>query len=107
MKRKKEYILITIGTIFVALATKFFLAPNRIAAGGVIGLAIIINKFIPYLNLGFLSLLMNIILFIVAIICIGGKFGGKTIYTSLSLSLFIATFRYCITSSKALTMIYF
>ena len=52
-KKKKEYILITIGTIFVALATKFFLAPNRIAAGGVIGLAIIINKFIPYLNLGF------------------------------------------------------
>ncbi|MDU1442634.1 MAG: YitT family protein [Clostridium cochlearium] len=103
MKRKKEYILITIGTIFVALATKFFLAPNRIAAGGVIGLAIIINKFIPYLNLGFLSLLMNIILFIVAIIYIGGKFGGKTIYTSLSLSLFIALLDIVLPAQKALT----
>ncbi|BDR76685.1 YitT family protein [Clostridium tetani] len=103
MKRIKEYILITIGTMFVALATKFFLAPNRIAAGGVIGLAIIINKFIPYLNVGILSLVMNIILFIVAIIFIGGKFGGKTIYTSLSLSLFIAMLDIILPGKTALT----
>lgn len=86
MKNIKEYALITIGVILVAVGIQFFLAPNKIAAGGVSGAAIIINYFIPSLSIGLLMLIMNIILFIVAFVVIGNQFGAKTIYTSLSLS---------------------
>ncbi|MDF2880654.1 MAG: putative rane protein [Clostridiaceae bacterium] len=86
MKLFKQYFLITLGVIFVAIGTEFFLAPNKIAAGGVIGIAIIINHFVPTLQVGLLMLIMNVILFIVAFIIIGNKFGAKTIYSSLSLS---------------------
>lgn len=103
MKRIKEYLLITIGTMLVALATKFFLAPNGIAAGGVIGLSIIVNKFIPYINIGILTLIMNTVLFIVAFIFIGGKFGGKTIYASLGLSLFISILDILLPNYEVLT----
>ncbi len=86
MKTIKEYTLITIGILLVAISIKFFLAPNKIAAGGISGAAIIINYFIPSLPIGLLMLIMDAILFVVAFIAIGNKFGAKTIYTSLSLS---------------------
>lgn len=86
-KRVKEYFWITIGFLIVALATKFFLAPNKIAAGGITGIAIIINHFIPWLQVGILMFIMDVILFIIAFIVIGRKFGAKTIYSSLGLSL--------------------
>lgn len=86
MKKLKEYGLITFGVILVAVSVQFFLAPNKIAAGGVTGIAIIINNFFPIIPIGLLMLSMNIILFIIAFIVIGNKFGAKTIYSSLMLS---------------------
>ncbi|WML36168.1 YitT family protein [Clostridium sp. OS1-26] len=86
MRTIKEYTLITIGILLVAIGIKFFLAPNKIAAGGISGAAIIINYFIPSLPIGLLMLIMDAILFVVAFIVIGNQFGAKTIYTSLSLS---------------------
>jgi Uncharacterized conserved protein len=86
MKTIKEYSLITIGVLLVALSIQFFLAPNKIAAGGVTGIAIIVNSYIPRLQIGLIVLILNIILFIVGFIAIGNKFGAKTIYSSLMLS---------------------
>jgi Uncharacterized conserved protein len=86
MKTVKEYIFITIGVLLVAVSIEFFLAPNKIAAGGVTGIAIIVNSYIPKLQIGLLILIMNIILFIIGFIVIGNKFGAKTIYSSLMLS---------------------
>ena len=86
MKKVKEYVLITIGVLLVAISIECFLAPNKIAAGGITGIAIIINNFFPSISIGILMLIMNIILFVVAFTFIGSKFGAKTIYSSLSLS---------------------
>lgn len=86
MKKLRDYIVITIGFIFVALSLQLFLVPNRIAAGGVSGIAIIVNSIFPFLDVGMLMLVMNGILFIVAFVVIGNKFGAKSIYASLGLS---------------------
>ena len=90
MKKLKEYIFITIGFLTVAISAEFFLVPNNIAGGGIMGIAMIIYSFtepiMPQLSVGLMMLIMNMILFVVAIIFIGGKFGAKTIYSSLGLS---------------------
>ncbi|MDP4145073.1 MAG: YitT family protein [Bacillota bacterium] len=86
MKKLKEYLLITIGFLIVALAIRFFLEPNKIAGGGVMGIAIILNDLIPSVSVGLLMLIMNVFLFVLALIVIGSKFGGKTIYSALGLS---------------------
>jgi len=86
MKRFRDYFLITVGFLLVAFSLELFLVPNKIAAGGVSGIAIIINSIFPALDVGLLMLGMNVILFIVAFIVIGNKFGGKSIYASLGLS---------------------
>lgn len=87
MKKKiKEYVFITFGMVLVAAGMYFFLMPNDLATGGVNGMGIIINHFLPFLSVGFLMIIMNIILFIIAFLIIGPGFGGKTIYVSIGLS---------------------
>ena len=88
MKREsiKEFALITIGVFLVAISVVYFFEPNNIAAGGITGLAIVINHYIPFISIGPLVLMMDAILFIVALIVLGAKFGAKTIYSSFLLS---------------------
>lgn len=86
MKKIKEFVLITLGDILVAMSIKFFLEPNRIAAGGTSGIAIIIHSFFNFLPVGVLMIAMDAVLFIIAMIIIGSKFGFKTLYASFCLS---------------------
>ena len=88
MKREsiKEFALITIGIFLVAISVVYFFEPTNIAAGGITGLAIVINHYIPFISIGPLVLMMDAILFIVALIVLGAKFGAKTIYSSFLLS---------------------
>lgn len=88
MKREsiKEFALITIAIFLVAISVVYFFEPNNIAAGGITGLAIVINHYIPFISIGPLVLMMDAILFIVALIVLGAKFGAKTIYSSFLLS---------------------
>ena len=88
MKREsiKEFALITIGIFLVAISVVYFFEPNNIAAGGITGLAIVINHYIPFISIGPLVLMMDAILFIVALIVLGAKFGAKPIYSSFLLS---------------------
>ncbi|AWK50110.1 hypothetical protein DIC82_02950 [Clostridium beijerinckii] len=85
----KEYIIITLGIILVALSVEYFFAPNNIAAGGVTGAAIVINAIMPNLSIGIITLVLNVALFLVAFMFIDGNFGVKTIYASLGLSIIL------------------
>lgn len=82
----KDFLLITIGILLVAISVVYFFEPNNIAAGGITGLAIVINHYIPFISIGPLVLIMDVTLFVIALIVIGAKFGAKSIYCSLLLS---------------------
>lgn len=110
-KLMRDYLLITFGIILVAISVEYFFAPNNLAAGGVTGLAIVVNKFLPNISVGVITLVVNIILFAVALALIGGNFGAKTIYASLGLSVImwiIETFfaPYAITSDLIIATIF-
>lgn len=85
-KNIKEFLLINLGIILVILGVHFFLEPHNLAVGGVTGLAMVANKFIPTVSMSMFMLIMNIILFIVGFIFIGPVFGGKTVYASLGMA---------------------
>lgn len=82
----KEYAFITLGILLVAIAVEYFFIPNKIAEGGVTGLSIVLHHYIPSISIELLSLILNIILFIVGFLVLGGSFGLKTIYSALGLS---------------------
>lgn len=85
----KEYLIITFGVILVSFGIQYFYAPNDLAAGGLSGLALVINNYIPALSVGVTIFLGNLILFIISFILIGREFGFKTIYASFMLSVVI------------------
>lgn len=99
----KSFILLTLGSLMDAAGFYFFLAPNEIAAGGINGLALVLNTFIPQAPLGLLVLILSIILLIIGSLLIGTSFGIKTVYCSIIIPLFIWLFEkiYPLTSPLA------
>lgn len=82
----KEFIYITIGIILVAFSLEFFFIPNNITAGGVSGIGIIVNNYFSDIPVGAIILIMNVVLYIIAFLTLGGGFGAKTLYASFGLS---------------------
>ncbi|WZL72167.1 YitT family protein [Clostridiaceae bacterium 35-E11] len=83
-----DYLLITLGSFFLAFGLIFFLEPNTIAPGGVSGLAIIIER-LTGIPIDVMILAINIPLFFIGIMTLGKQFGLKTAYGTVSLSLAI------------------
>ena len=111
IKTIKEYLIVTLGVILVAFGLQYFYSPNDIAGGGLSGLALVINHYIPFLSMGTLIFLGNLILFVISFILIGRDFGAKTIYASFALS-FVMDFMekvlnsYALTTNMALAILY-
>ena len=60
-----RYVLIIIGSLVYAVGFQFFMFPNSIISGGLVGVATIVNYF-SRLPVGVLTIIMNLPLFIVA-----------------------------------------
>ncbi len=86
IKRIKEFLLINLGLLLVALGIFFFKVPNNFATGGVSGLAIIISHFFKQISVGPLMLIINIVLLVAGYFFIGFNFASKTFYSSFALS---------------------
>lgn len=82
-----DYLGITVGSFLIALALTVFLVPNRIAAGGVSGLATVIY-YITSFPIGITMLIINIPLFLAGLKIMGTSFGMRTIYGIVTLSVF-------------------
>ena len=85
MKKISEYALTTLGIVLTAIGLEYFLFPNDIAAGGVSGIALVINGITGW-NISIMVFILNIILFIVAFVVLGKGFGGKSLYATVILS---------------------
>lgn len=89
MKKLREYLIITVGIILVAVALEFFFFPNGIASGGISGLALIFKDLFG-ISTGVVMIISNIILFAVAFAFLGGAYGIKSIYASFGLSFILS-----------------
>ena len=85
MKKIREYALTTLGIVLTAIGLEYFLFPNDIAAGGVSGIALVINGITGW-NISIMVFILNIILFILAFVVLGKGFGGKSLYATVILS---------------------
>ena len=60
-----KYLFITLGAVIYAVGFQFFLYPNNITSGGVVGTSMIINQ-LTGMPVGVMTILLNIPLFIIA-----------------------------------------
>src|SRR6056297_3600993 len=81
----KDYTMIFIGSVMTALSLVLFTVPNKIAAGGVSGIATIVYHLFGF-NVGIVILIINIPLFLIAVYVLGGKIGIKTLWGILVIS---------------------
>lgn len=88
LKAVRSYIGVLTGVIIVALGLNLFLVPNKIAAGGVSGIAIILYHMIN-VPVGIATLAMNIPLFLFGIYRLGLHFGLRTLFGMLTLAIAI------------------
>ena len=78
----RNWINITIGTALYALALNIFLAGNDIAAGGISGIATIINS-VTSIHISLLIFIMNLPLLIIGTVVRGWEFTKNTVFGSL------------------------
>lgn len=85
-KSLKSYLLITLGTVLMAVGVYFFEFTNNFSTGGTAGLAMVISEMTGFLTPSQLSTIFNVFLLIVGLIILGKDFTAKTIYCTLLFS---------------------
>ncbi len=87
MNRKlRDFLLMTAGTILVAVGLYYFKMPNHFSTGGVSGIAIILGALIPGLSTGTINFIINMLLLLLGFLVFGRGFGAKTAYASMLMS---------------------
>ncbi len=84
----KDILYFVVGSLIYAVSVNEFTAPNNIAPGGVTGISTMVNHITGW-PIGMFSLLLNIPIFIWAIVEIGYKLVGKTIIATVFVSVAI------------------
>lgn len=86
MKSKlKNFSLLTISTLIMAVGIYFFKFANNFTFGGITGVAVLVAKFLP-LSASDFSFVANILLLIIGWIILGKSFAAKTAYSTILLS---------------------
>jgi uncharacterized membrane-anchored protein YitT (DUF2179 family) len=91
-RRVRDYALMTFGILVTAWGLNAFLIPNKLAAGGVSGLATVFyylfqDTYGVSVPIGMQMLAMNGILLIIGIRMKGWRYGAKTVYGMVAMSL--------------------
>lgn len=99
----RSYLMITLGTILMAVGVYFFEFANNFSTGGTAGLAQMISEMTGFLTPAQLASIFNIILLIIGMIVLGKDFTAKTIYCSLLLTLLLNVFEQLVPFSEPFT----
>lgn len=94
-----RWALLIVGIIMMSFSVYFFQTPNDFTLGGIAGIAVIINSFIPapvnqFLTQGVIMAIINVALLIIGLIILGKQCTVRTIFCSLFYTAFIWVFEY-------------
>lgn len=86
----RDLLLIISGCILCAIAINGILIPHHFATSGITGIALIIHKKLPAINIGLIYFLCNVPLFVFAWMAVGRRFFFYSLVGMLMLSLSVA-----------------
>lgn len=86
----KKYLIITLGCFIYATGIALFVAPANLSSGGMTGISIIVNHFVPQIPQGVWYIILNVPMIVLGLIFFGWKFllstGYATVVSSLIMS---------------------
>ncbi|MCH5586514.1 YitT family protein [Shimazuella sp. AN120528] len=88
-----NYLWITLGTCLIAVAFHLLIEPNNLLVSGTGGIALLIVHFFP-VSLGLVYFVLNTPLFLIGWRFVGTRFLLKSIWGTVSLSLFLSLFAF-------------
>lgn len=98
----KDFATITLGTFIVAVAVYFFMLPSHVSVGSGTALAMVLSNFIP-LPVSVITLALNLVLLIIGFVLIGPDFGGKTVYCTILMPVFLGVFEQILPDFQSIT----
>lgn len=104
----RDYLGILVGAVITAVSLNMFLIPNKVAAGGISGLATVLHYLLDW-PVGLIMLAFNIPLFVLGIKVMGARYGINTLFGAGVLSVAIdvtAPFTPVLTSDLLLSSLY-
>lgn len=104
----RDYLGIALGAAITAVSLNMFLIPNKVAAGGVSGLATVLHYLLGW-PVGLIMLAFNIPLFAIGVKILGARYGINTLFGAAMLSLAIdgmAPFTPVLTHDLLLSSVY-
>lgn len=102
----KKYLILTIANILLALATVLFTSPLKIVSGGLTGIAIVIDNFIPGEWLDIIIYIGEGILTILSFIFLGKKTTFKSLYSVILCPLLITLFTRVLPFPRVVEILY-
>lgn len=87
-KKVKSYLILTAAALIYAVAISLFLDPNDIAPGGVMGIAILVNRFVQ-IPTGTINLLINVPIVALGLWKFGWRFICSTMYALFMITVFM------------------
>lgn len=80
-----DLIIMTLGMFVASVGVYFFLIPSKLIIGSITGLSLVIAQLLPFVSVGTVILVINVILLLLSFLLIGNEFGAKTVYTAMIL----------------------
>ena len=103
MKKTKNFLMMTSGSLLLAMGVYFFKIPNGFSTGGVSGIGTILGKLIPFISSGLWIWILNILLLILGVLFLGKDAIVKTIYCSMLYSALTYVFEFAFPLSQPLS----
>lgn len=100
--RLNDYFAICMGSLLIAVAVQFFMAPSNIVLGSVTGLAVILVNFIP-VSLSVMTFMLNMLFLIIGFIFFGKAFGGRTVCSAILQPVFLFILEHLFPNCPSLT----
>lgn len=98
----KEVAVMSVAVGIIASAVYFFLIPSQTSISSVSALAIILAHYVS-LPVSSVTMILNVVLLVIGFLTCGKEFGAKTVYTSISLPLYLAVFEKIFPDFQSLT----
>ena len=99
----KEFPMLTLGTILVAVGVYFFKFPNNFSTGGVTGIAILLSALFPQVSSSTFASVLNVAFLLLGFLVLNKGFGTRTIYCSLLFSALLSGLEWLCPLSAPLT----
>lgn len=83
----KQYSIITLGCLLYSIGVSLFIAPAKLSSGGMTGISIIVNHYVPQVSQGLWLLILNVPMIILGLFYFGWRFLISTGYATATSAL--------------------